>query len=156
MSAAISDKTGVTRRKELPPGPRSWWPVKVWGDLRRDPLEFLTKLTKEYGDVASFKAAGQRYVIVNSPELAREILLVRAEEFWKGPALQNSKGILGEGLLTAEGETHKRARRMMQPAFHAKVVERYAGEIVRSTGELMGAVAGSEMATGGRWMCGRR
>ena len=87
--------------------------------------------------MASFKAVGQRYVVVSDPELAREILLTRAEEFLKGPALQNSKGILGEGLLTAEGETHKRARRMMQPAFHAKVVERYAGEIARSTGELM-------------------
>src|SRR5207244_1431316 len=95
-------------------------------ELRRGPLEYFSRLTGQYGDVSTFRVTGQRYVIINSPELAREILLTRAGEFWKGPALQNSKGILGDGLLTAEGETHRQARKLMQPSFHAKHVENYA------------------------------
>ncbi len=71
-------------------------------------------------------------MVVSEPEMAREILLVQAEAFWKGRALQNSKGILGEGLLTAEGQVHKCQRRVMQPAFHAKRVEGYGGEVVGS------------------------
>jgi cytochrome P450 len=121
----------------LPPGPRSWIPGAVFRDLRKGPLEYLTHLTRTYGDICSFKAAGQRYVIINSPDLAREILLTQADAFWKGPALQNSKGILGEGLLTAEGDTHRSQRKLMTPAFHARHVETYTTEILRSTRDLV-------------------
>jgi cytochrome P450 len=124
-------------RGRLPPGPRSWMPGGVFRRLRAGPLEYLTKIAGEYGDVLSFKALGQRYVVVNHPELAREILMGSAETLWKGPALQNSKGILGEGLLTAEGEVHRGQRRLIGPAFHAKHVEKYAGTMVGKTAEMM-------------------
>jgi cytochrome P450 len=123
--------------RAIPPGPRSWNPLAVFKDLRRDPLAYLTRLTQIYGDVCSFKSLGQRYVILNHPDLAREVLLTQADAFWKGPALQNSKDILGEGLLTAEGETHKQQRRLMQPAFHAKFVENYAPVVIESTHDLL-------------------
>ena len=85
---------------------------------------------KRYGDLWSFSAFGVPYVVVNHPDLVKEVLQTQAEAFWKGPALQNSKGIFGEGLLTAEGDAHKQQRRMMTPAFHAKQVASYA-EAVR-------------------------
>ncbi len=125
------------RHAGFPPGPRSWLPIRVFRDLRRDPLDFLTRLTRDHGDISSFSALGQRYVVINHPDLAREVLLTQADAFWKGPALQNSKGVLGEGLLTAEGQTHRQHRRMMQPALHAKAVERYAGEVIAGTAELI-------------------
>ena len=123
----------TTSHQKLPPGPTSWLPGGVFRQLRKGPLEYLTQLTRDYGDISSFKAVGQRYVIINSPDLAREILLTQADAFWKGPALQNSKGILGEGLLTAEGDAHRSQRKLMTPAFHARHVETYAAEIVSST-----------------------
>src|SRR5262249_25102116 len=82
---------------------------------------------------------GIQYIVVNSPDLAREILMGPPEIYWKGPALRNSKGILGEGLLTAEEGEHRRQRRMMQGPFHAKHVENYTGAIVESTREVMTA-----------------
>ena len=118
---------------QLPPGPRSWLPGGVFGRLRAGPLEYLTQIAAEYGDVLEFQALGQRYVIVSHPELAREVLLGQGEDLWKGPALQNSKGILGEGLLTAEGEVHRGQRRRIGPAFHAQHVEKYAGTMVGKT-----------------------
>ena len=114
---------------EFPPGPRSWVPGGVFRELRRGPLEFLTGMGKKFGDIWSFSAFGVRYVVVNHPDLVKEVLQAQAEAFWKGPALQNSKGILGEGLLTAEGEGHRMQRRLMTPAFHAKQVENYAGVV---------------------------
>ncbi|HEY4329130.1 MAG TPA: cytochrome P450 [Phycisphaerae bacterium] len=122
---------------KLPPGPRSPIPGTVFRQLRRGPLEFLTKLTHDYGDISSFRAVGQLYVVINSPDLAQEILQTRAAEFWKGPALQNSKGLLGEGLLTAEGDVHRRQRKLMQPAFHAKQVETYSAQVLSSTNDLI-------------------
>jgi cytochrome P450 len=121
----------------LPPGPRSFLSIGIFREMRRDPLAYLTKLTRVYGDVCSFRSIGQRYLILNHPDLAREVLLTQADAFWKGPALQNSKGILGEGLLTAEGETHRQQRRLIQPSFHARHVETYAPDIIESTRDLL-------------------
>ncbi len=134
-------------RCKLPPGPRSWLPWGVFGELRRDPLLFLTRVAREYGEIASFLTLGRRYVVVSSPELAKEILLTQADAFWKGRALQNSKGILGEGLLTAEGEMHKCQRRVMQPAFHAKRVEAYGPAVVECTRKVCDEIGPSKDGT---------
>jgi len=122
--------------KSLPPGPRSGLPGRLFLQLRRDPLAFLTRLTQTYGDITTFTSLGRRYVVLNHPDLAKEVLLTQADAFWKGPALQNSKDVLGDGLLTAEGETHRSQRRLMQPAFHAKRVEAYAGDVLDCTRSL--------------------
>jgi len=121
----------------LPPGPRPRIPGAIFRQLRRGPLAFFTRITQQYGDVVSFKNMGTRYIILNHPDLAREVLLTQADAFWKGPALQNSKAILGEGLLTAEGDSHRRQRKMLQGAFHAKHVEGYAPVIIQSTEEML-------------------
>jgi cytochrome P450 len=94
--------------------------------FRRDSLGYLTQLSRQYGDVAAFKVAGQQYYLVNNPDYIRDILVTRNANFTKGPALQRAKVILGEGLLTSEGEVHRRQRRLVQPAFHPKRVDTYA------------------------------
>jgi cytochrome P450 len=127
------DSTARNPATILPPGPRSRIPGRVFLDLRKDPLDFLTRLTKTYGDISSFSAFGQRYIVLNHPDLAREVLLTQADAFWKGPALQNSRDLLGQGLLTAEGDIHKAQRRLMTPAFHAKHVESYTPDILACT-----------------------
>jgi cytochrome P450 len=118
----------------IPPGPRSRIPGRVFRELRSNPLAFLTKYARIHGDVFSFTALGQRYIVLNHPDLIREVLLTQADAFWKGPALQNSKGTLGEGLLTAEGQDHRQQRKIMTPAFHARHVENYAGDVLDCTG----------------------
>ena len=51
----------------------------------------------------------------------------------KGLALQRTKVVLGEGLLTSEGELHKRQRRLAQPAFHRDRITRYGQVMVEKT-----------------------
>jgi cytochrome P450 len=121
----------------LPPGPRSPIPGRVFKELRTNPLGFLTKYAQIHGDIYAFNALGQRYIVLNHPDLIREVLLTQADAFWKGPALQNSKGTLGEGLLTAEGNAHKQQRRLMTPAFHAKHVETYANAVLDCTADTI-------------------
>src|SRR5205807_6254933 len=47
-----------------------------------------------------------------------------------GRGLERAKGMLGNGLLTSEGEFHHRQRRLAQPAFHRDRVARYAAIMV--------------------------
>ncbi len=97
--------------------------------FRRDPLEFLTRLAREKGDMAAVRLGARTLVLVSDPELIRELLVVRDREFVKSHALQRAKQLLGEGLLTSEGQLHRRQRRLMQPVFHRERVAEYARAI---------------------------
>ena len=70
------------------------------------------------------------------PEAIREVLVTKNDSFTKSPALRNAKVTLGEGLLTSEGDFHRRQRRMSQPAFHPQRVTSYADAMVRFADEM--------------------
>ncbi|HEY6843802.1 MAG TPA: cytochrome P450 [Thermoanaerobaculia bacterium] len=118
----------------FPPGPRSWVPGASLRAMQRDSLGFLTRVAREFGDVAHFTFGPQHLYLVNHPDLIRDVLVTKQRAFMKGRALQRTKLLLGEGLLTSEGEFHMRQRRLMQPAFHRDRIARYA-EVMRTNAE---------------------
>src|SRR5881394_881628 len=83
-----------------------------------DPLDFFAKLARTYGDISSYRMAGEQLFLVNEPRLIRDILVTHHRNFTKSRGLERSKRLLGTGLLTSEGAMHLRQRRLMQPAFH--------------------------------------
>ena len=113
-----------------PPGPRPKMPAANLIPFRRDMLKFLAKVHREYGDVASFRAAGQWIVLLSHPEAIKDVLVTNHRSFIKGRVLQRSKRLLGEGLLTSEGDVHLRQRRLVQPAFHRSRISGYAEKMV--------------------------
>ena len=71
-------------------------------------------------------------VLVNTPELVQQLLVERAEDFQKGPGLRIvSRPLLGNGLLTSEGEEHLHRRRMVAPAFAHQRVSKYGAIMER-------------------------
>src|SRR5262249_26937294 len=56
----------------------------------------------------------------------RDVLVTNEDKFIKGRALQRARSLLGDGLLTSEGDVHFRQRRMIQPAFHKARIAEYA------------------------------
>src|SRR6185436_13423415 len=82
------------------------------------PLDFFQGLARTYGDVSSYRMAGEQLFLVNEPRLIKDILVTHHRNFTKSRGLERSKRLLGEGLLTSEGAMHLRQRRLMQPAFH--------------------------------------
>jgi len=95
----------------------------------RHRIDFLTRQAA-LGDVGHFKLANRPMYFINHPDLIRDMLVVNADKFIKGRALQRAKALFGEGLLTSEGEFHLRQRRMIQPAFHRNRIEEYARSMV--------------------------
>ncbi len=94
--------------------------------FRSNPLGFLSNAAREYGDLVYFKVARQHMYLVNHPDYVREILVNNQGNFVKSRALQRAKMLLGEGLLTSEGQHHLRQRRLVQPAFHRERLAGYA------------------------------
>ena len=113
------------------PGPALRYPFANWLSLRRNPLEFLEGLARDYGDVSRFRLGPVFVYLVNDPELIRTVLVTRADAYHKGRALERAKRLLGEGLLTSEESVHLRQRRLMQPAFHRERISGYGETMVR-------------------------
>lgn len=107
--------------------------LPLLGDLlafRADRLAFLTELVRDDGDVAVFRLGPYRTWQLARPDLVRDVLVTHAGRFRKGPVLQRARLVLGDGLLTAEGDTHRHHRRLLQSAFHPDRIRGYAEVMV--------------------------
>ncbi|MGA9995152.1 MAG: cytochrome P450 [Pyrinomonadaceae bacterium] len=115
-----------TRASSLPPGPKRTFLGVNFFNFRRNTLEYLQRVARSFGDVVYFKLGPQNAYFFNHPDYVKDVLVTHNQNFIKGRALQRSKRLLGEGLLTSEGEFHRRQRRLAQPAFHRGRVSSYA------------------------------
>jgi cytochrome P450 len=71
-----------------------------------------------------------RFVLVSDPELVRDVLVTHDQSFMKGRGVEELKRLLGEGLLTSEGNLHRRQRRLIQPIFNHQRIASYAQDMV--------------------------
>src|SRR5688572_23865257 len=116
------------------PGPRG---NRFFGPMiaesRRDPLNFMSRLARDYGDVSSFRVGTERIFFVNHPDYVRDVLVNHYDNFLKGRGRQRAKRFLGEGLLLSEGDLHRRQRRLAQPGFHRQRLVEYAQDMTASS-----------------------
>jgi cytochrome P450 len=96
----------------------------------RDPLRFLEHAVQTYGNLVSYRMAGERLFLVNDPHHIRDILVTHDRNFTKSRGLERSRPLLGNGLLTSEGDVHRRQRRLIQPAFHRDRITAYGQTMV--------------------------
>jgi len=97
--------------------------------FRREPLRLLSDLAGQHGDVVRFKMGPRTIYLINNPEYIKDVLVTNNRNFVKSRGLEMAKKFLGEGLLTSEGEFHRRQRRLTQPAFHRERINAY-GEVM--------------------------
>jgi len=110
--------------KAYPPGPRSRFPGEPFLAFQRDALSYLVAAAREYGDVVHARVGPRHFFLLNHPDFAKDVLVTHHRRF-TGLAFEAGKRIIGEGLLSAQGEAHRRQRRLVQPAFHRDVVAAY-------------------------------
>ncbi|HEX9160719.1 MAG TPA: cytochrome P450 [Thermoanaerobaculia bacterium] len=108
-------------------------PGRFLREMQRRPTTFLAAMARQYGDISSFRIGPRQIWLFAHPDQIREVLVAHDRSFTKSLVLQRTKIVLGEGLLTSEGEFHLRQRRLAQPAFHRDRIRRY--------GEVMSALA---------------
>jgi cytochrome P450 len=91
-------------------------PISPW--LFRDPLQFFEDLQTGSEPIARMRIAGTKAFYLREPDLIREMLVTLVPNFHKSRGLERAKALLGEGLLTSEGELHRQQRKLIQPVFH--------------------------------------
>ena len=93
-------------------------------EFGRDPLALLRR-AREHGDVVRVRFGPFHVYLLNSPDAIRQALVGEARKLEKGLNFGRAKRLIGTGLVMSEGESHRRQRRLMQPAFHRAEVARY-------------------------------
>jgi cytochrome P450 len=98
--------------------------------VRRGMLDFLTRISRDYGDVVPVRYGPQTVLMLHHPALIEAVLVTQQRNFSKGRFYRLLTPLLGEGLLTAEGDFWRRQRRLAQPAFHRERVAAYGRTMV--------------------------
>jgi len=100
----------------------------------RHPLPILLDAYERYGPVFTLRIFHGRVVFMLGPEANHHMLVSHAHNFlWRDGHLGDLIPLLGDGLLTIDGEFHRRSRKAMLPAFHrdriAEATETISGEV---------------------------
>ena len=116
-----------------PGGPR-----EIMEGIQERPLEFLLEAVTQHGDALEFDLMVRRFVLLNSPEHVYHTLIAnRANYVKKTRGYTALKLVLGNGLVTSEGDFWKRQRRIAQPAFHRRKLAGLGDVMTRCTEDTL-------------------
>ncbi|MCI0703417.1 MAG: cytochrome P450 [Planctomycetia bacterium] len=113
-------------KNELPPGPKGTLIGGSLAEFNTNRLDFFLRLAREYGDLASFRLGPHRMFFPSHPDLIEQVLVTDAKHYVKHFGARVYKPVLGNGLVTSEGDFWLRQRRLSQPAFLKNRVLTYA------------------------------
>ncbi len=139
MSTTTMPATGAARV----PGPTipawtQWITNLIPWRVNLDSLGFMLKGARQFGGFYALWVGDTPVYVVSDPQLVREILVERADEFHKADLVKHAVGsFAGNGLFTNEGDFWRRQRKLAQPAFHHKRIEAYGTTMVQQTQELI-------------------
>jgi cytochrome P450 len=131
----LADILDLGARKPAP-GPRGHPVLGSLPAVRRDPLKVFLESFRDYGDVVRFRFGPMIGHLVSSPAGANHILAENNKNYGKQTrGYESLRYVLGNGLLTSEGDFWKRQRRIAQPAFHRQRIGGFAQAMVRAASE---------------------
>jgi cytochrome P450 len=120
-----------------PPGPKPQFLIGNMPLASRDPLAVFSRWSAEFGDIFYYRAAWIHVYFLNHPDLIEAVLVRNYQNFLKDHVIRKSKWFFGEGLLTNEGESWLRQRRLSQPAFHRERIASYARIMTGYTSQML-------------------
>lgn len=107
--------------------------------VRKDPLQFLSQATRDYGDVVCLGGFGsQKFYLVTHPRDIEHVWKTHHTNYVKGANFQLLRPLGGNGLFLNEGDSWRTQRKLLQPAFHVPRLTAMAGTITASVETLLG------------------
>jgi len=135
----VSDIRDLRGMGPLPPGLTDFNLARSRA-FNRNPLPILLDAYREYGPVFTIKLLYFNTVFMIGPEANHYITVSHAKNFvWREGSFRDLIPFLGDGLLTIDGEYHRKSRKVMLPAFHREAL---AGSVQTIVDETERALAG--------------
>lgn len=116
------------------PGPRGHFLLGSIPDIRRDRVQFLIDLQRNYGDVVRIRLGPMEALVIFHPDAIQRVMQDNQSNYSKDTIAFNSmKLVFGNGLITSDGDFWLKQRRLMQPAFHRDRINALCDMIVQQT-----------------------
>jgi cytochrome P450 len=111
-------------------------PRSALKEYSQDPLGFMTRCAREFEEIVPLEFEGELYCLLTNPDHITEVLKDRLS-FIKGKDTRLLQGVLGNGLLTSEGDFWQRQRRLVHPVFHQQRINGYGAVMVNYTQQML-------------------
>ena len=99
-----------------------------------DPLPILLDSYERYGPIFTLRLFHSNVVFMLGPAANHYVTVSHASNFqWRESHFRDLIGLMGDGLLTIDGDFHRRSRLIMLPAFHREHIAASAEAIVVET-----------------------
>lgn len=135
LDALQPDK--IVNEKKLPQEPDGCILLGNLRQFQRDPLGFIQGINRDYGDIAGFRFGNLRFYSLANPDHIQHVLTRNAANYRKPDRYETLKRVLGEGLVTSEGDFWKRQRRIAQPVFHRHRISTFIETMVECTQAML-------------------
>jgi cytochrome P450 len=129
--------TPSARESRQAQGPRGKYFLGSTLDFQRDALGFVTRMARDYGEIAHFRLGNIEIYQVNDPDAIQQVLQSKNHNYIKGEFFGTLRMMAGNGLIVSEGTHWLRQRRLMQPAFHRQRIAGFAGMMVEQAQEML-------------------
>lgn len=131
--------TAATRApaRRVPPGPPRVATIRLLPRMVHDRLGVMAAAVAQYGDAVRLPLGPKTLYVFNHPEHAKHVLADNAANYRKGIGQTHARRVMGDGLLTSEGELWRKQRKTIQPVFQAKRIARQAGVIAEEADKLV-------------------
>ena len=136
-TAANEPPMPVLGPPKLVPGPKGSFLVGSTLAVMRDPLGSFLEATRAHGAIVQFRMGPYRYVLLDSAEGVKHLLIDNAKNYVKSRSYDGLKLVLGAGLVTSEGEYWRKQRKLAQPAFHKERLSSFASMMASDTGSML-------------------
>ena len=119
------------------PGPHGTTAAAALASLARSPLDGYVRLAARYGDtIAVPYAPGHSFYVLSRPEHAEHVLAANQDNYVKAVTYRPLRALIGDGLLTSEGERWRQHRRLVQPVFSRRHVTTFGPVMAESARRL--------------------
>ncbi|MFD5699407.1 cytochrome P450 [Streptomyces lasiicapitis] len=129
----------MTGLRSVPVAPKALPLVGHLMPLMRNPLEFINSLSA-HGELVRIQLGPFTLVVICDPELTRQALVDDRVFDKGGPIFDRVREVVGnDGLASCPHRTHRRLRRLTQPAFHPARLPDYAQAMSACTEDVVGS-----------------
>ena len=137
----VREERRALRRAPFPEG-ENRFSLRNTARFRRDPLNLLRDSYERHGPVFGMRILFGYNVMMIGPEANHFMLVSGRENFaWRNGRMGDLLTLIGDGLLTTDGDYHDTARAIMMPAFHRDRVSSAADVMVEEASAAAGALA---------------
>jgi cytochrome P450 len=120
-----------------PPGPSDPLMIKNLIQFKHNPLRFLEKCARRYGDIVKVRFGPHVLYLLNHPRYIEKVLS-DSQTFVKSTSNLDVGGIFGNGMFTSKGKEWLEQRREIQGAFHRECLIGYTDVLINCAECLIG------------------